>query len=180
MKKKVLFACEYHSGRSVMAEAFLNRLCSEEFHAASAGFTPLPLPRVVIEVMREVGHDLSEFQPVRAADLVGQHFDYVITVSDLVNAALCPRFAGAPQRLHWMFPNPDTDEGDYTQKLARAREVRAAVQLKIAGWCAANCGQSLSPVNILRAAGQTRDPAKPWPAVSLHGRRFAGERMAGS
>jgi arsenate reductase len=142
MKKKVLFVCEHNHARSVMAEAFLNRQCPADFHAVSAGFVPLPIHPGVLAAMREIGYDLSHFQPTRASDLVGLRFDFVITVSDVATAARCPQFPGPHHRLHWIFPNPATDEGNEAHKLALVREVRDAIQLKVAAWCAANCGKA--------------------------------------
>ena len=58
-KTKVLFICVHNSARSQMAEAFLNTLAGERFYAESAGFEPGILNPYVIEVMKEVGIDIS-------------------------------------------------------------------------------------------------------------------------
>src|SRR5436190_879266 len=103
MKQKVLFVCIHNSARSQMAEAFLNQTCGEQFSAQSAGIEPGKLNPVVVEVMREVGIDMSRNETKSVENLIqsGAHFDYVITVCDETSAERCPVFPGKTQRLHW-------------------------------------------------------------------------------
>jgi arsenate reductase len=138
MKKKVLFICVHNSARSQMAEAFLNQMCCTDFVAQSAGIEPGALNPYVVAAMKELGYDLSRNKTKRAADFIGQPFDYVITVCDAASAARCPVFPGVNQ-LHWSFPDPSAFHGTPEQKLAKAREVRDAIQLKITAWCSAYC-----------------------------------------
>ena len=62
MNKKVLFVCIHNSARSQMAEAFLNQECSPQITAQSAGLEPGQLNPLVVEVMSEVGIDISKNQ----------------------------------------------------------------------------------------------------------------------
>ena len=50
MKKKVLFICVHNSARSQMAEAWLNFICGELFHAQSAGLEPGKINPLVVQV----------------------------------------------------------------------------------------------------------------------------------
>lgn len=62
--KTVLFICVHNAGRSQMAEAFFNHLTRGGARAVSAG--TMPAGRVqpeVVQVMAEVGIDLSHQQP---------------------------------------------------------------------------------------------------------------------
>ena len=59
MKKKVLFICVHNSARSQMAEAWLNQICGEFFEAQSAGLEPGTLNPLAVQVMQEVGIDIS-------------------------------------------------------------------------------------------------------------------------
>ena len=52
-KQNVLFICVHNSGRSQMAEAWLNALCGDRFAAESAGLEPCTINPIV--VMREAG-----------------------------------------------------------------------------------------------------------------------------
>jgi arsenate reductase len=143
MKKKVLFVCIHNSARSQMAEAFLNQTCGDEFEAHSAGIEPGKLNPTVVEVMKEVGIDISGNQTKSVADMLksSKLFAYVITVCDETSAECCPIFPGVTTRLHWGFPDPSAFQG--AEKLAKTREVRDAIKEKIEQWCAEVC--SLTP-----------------------------------
>ena len=58
--QRVLFMCIHNSARSQMAEAFLNVAGGDRFEAESAGLEPGRINPLVVEVMREIGVDLSQ------------------------------------------------------------------------------------------------------------------------
>ncbi|MFC2034186.1 hypothetical protein ACFLTT_02130 [Chloroflexota bacterium] len=59
---KVLFVCVHNSGRSQMTEAFLNNLAKGK--VISVGTESLKdIEPVVVQVMREVGIDISQQRP---------------------------------------------------------------------------------------------------------------------
>jgi len=141
MKPKVLFICVHNSARSQMAEAWLNHLCGEFFEAQSAGLEPGTLNPLAIEVMREVGIDISAKKTRAVSDVFNsaQLFSYVITVCDESSAEMCPVFPGPTKRLHWSFPDPSQVIGTHAEKLRRVREIRDAIRAKIDSWCAEVC-----------------------------------------
>lgn len=139
MKKRVLFVCVHNSARSQMAEAFLNQICGAEFAADSAGLEPGRLNPVVIEVMKEIGADISANQTKPVSAFLHQAWDYVITVCDEAGAERCPIFPGKTRRLHWGFPDPSSFPGPLPAKLAMTREVRDAIKAKVEAWCAEVC-----------------------------------------
>ncbi len=102
-KIKVLFVCVHNSARSQMAEAFLNQLAGDKFKAESAGLEPGTLNPLVVEVMKEIGIDISHNQTKSAFDFFkqGRLFNFVITVCDSASAERCPIFPGVTQRLGW-------------------------------------------------------------------------------
>ena len=62
--KTVLFVCVGNSGRSQMAEGFFNHLANGKARAISAGTKPASaVDPKTIEVMREVGIDISAARP---------------------------------------------------------------------------------------------------------------------
>ena len=140
-KKKVLFVCIHNSARSQMAEAFLNRICPEDFFAQSAGIEPGKLNPIVVQAMQENGIDISRNQTKSVADFIArkEHFDYVITVCDETSAERCPVFPGQTTRLHWGFPDPSSFIGTPEEKLARTRQVRDTIEVRIKSWCAEMC-----------------------------------------
>jgi arsenate reductase (thioredoxin) len=132
-KTRVLFVCIHNSARSQMAEAFLNQLGGDRFEALSAGLEPGTLNPWVVEVMREIGVDISGNQTKSVFDFYkrGELFGYVITVCDGASGERCPIFPGITQRLHWEFPDPAAVAGSREEILARIREIRDSIKLKI-------------------------------------------------
>jgi arsenate reductase len=141
MKQRVLFICIHNSARSQMAEAFLKNVCGNDFEVHSAGLEPGKLNPVVVEVMAEIGIDISKNQTKAASDFVNsaREFDWVITVCDEASAERCPVFPGGAKRLHWGFPDPSGFSGSPDQKLEKVREVRDAIKAKVYEWCELNC-----------------------------------------
>ena len=144
MKERVLFICVHNSARSQMAEAFLNQLCGDVFEAHSAGLEPGKLNPIVVEVMQEIGIDISGNPTKAVFDLFksGKVFSCVITVCDETSAERCPIFPGVTRRLHWSFPDPSAIQGTHEEKLAGTREVRDSIKAKIEQWCAEVCRQA--------------------------------------
>ena len=140
MRKRVLFVCIHNSARSQMAEAFLNQACSEEFEGRSAGLEPTTINPLVVEVMREVGIDLSEkkTQDVWTLAKRGTLFAFVISVCDEA-AERCPVFPGVCKRDAWSFADPSTFEGTHEEKLEKTRLVRDAIRRQIERFCDAQC-----------------------------------------
>ncbi len=140
-KKKVLFVCIHNSARSQMAEAFLNKICGEEFEAHSAGIEPGKLNPIVVAAMQEVGIDISANKTKAVFDFIksGQLFSHVITVCDETSAERCPIFPGVTTRLHWGFPDPSSFTGTHKEKLAKTREVRDTIKQQIEKWCEEVC-----------------------------------------
>jgi arsenate reductase (thioredoxin) len=136
-KKRVLFVCVHNSARSQIAEAFLNALAGDRFEAMSAGLEPGTLNPLVVEVMKEVGIDISRNQVKSAFDLFkkGELFSYVVTVCDAASAEQCPLFPGLlTAQIHWSFADPSSFTGNYEERLAQTRLVRDAIKTKIEEW----------------------------------------------
>jgi arsenate reductase len=119
-----------------MAEAFLKRLGSDRFEVESAGLEPKDINPLVLEVMTEIGYDLSG----QKADSVfeffkeGRLYDFVITVCDKEVEKRCPIFPGVRKRVNWPFPDPEDVEGTHEEKLDGVRKIRDSIQSKIEDW----------------------------------------------
>jgi arsenate reductase len=144
MKKRVLFICVHNSARSQMAEAWLNEICGEYFEAQSAGLEPGTLNPLAVEVMGEVGIDISKKKTQAVFDVFksDQLFAYVITVCDEASAEKCPIFPGPATRLHWSFPDPSEVQGSEAAKLEQVRAIRDEIREKIDQWCEEVCLQT--------------------------------------
>jgi len=105
-KTRVLFLCAHNSARSQMAEALLRALGGEKFEVASAGHVPTEVHPLAIEVMKEIGIDISRQRAKSVAELFGQTFDYVVTLCGDDAPGSCPFFPGGKHYLHVPFPDP--------------------------------------------------------------------------
>jgi len=137
MKKKVLFICVHNSARSQMAAGLLNKRCGDFFEAESAGLEPGKLNPLAIDVLREVGIDISQNKTRAVFDVfkAGELFAYVITVCDESEAENCPIFPGVTTRLHWSFSDPSRFEGTREEKLEQTRHVRDQIDEQIRQFC---------------------------------------------
>lgn len=135
-RKKVLFVCIHNSARSQMAEAFLNLLAGDRFEAESAGLEAGVLNPLIIEVMMELGIDISGNRTKGVFDFIkaGKLFHYVITVCDETSGNRCPIYPGYAKRLHWNFPDPSELEGSRDEKLQSARRIRDELKARIEAW----------------------------------------------
>jgi arsenate reductase len=133
LKYKILFVCVHNSARSQMAEAFLNRMDNGHFEAESAGLEPGKLNRNVVEVMKEVGIDISGNKTRSVFDLfkAGKRYAAVITVCDGASAETCPIFPGNVKRIGWSFADPSGFTGTKEEILEKTRRVRDEVEKKV-------------------------------------------------
>ncbi|MEW6258945.1 MAG: arsenate reductase ArsC [Thermodesulfobacteriota bacterium] len=104
-KVNVLFLCTGNTCRSQMAEGFARKLWSDRLQAYSAGVDPGKLDAKAVQVMAEVGVDISVQRPKSIDSLGGIPFDVVITLCDHANET-CPYFPGKVIRLHQGFDDP--------------------------------------------------------------------------
>ena len=135
-KIKILFVCVHNSARSQMAEAFLNDMGNGKFSAESAGLEPGVLNPVVVDVMKEIGFDLSNNKTKSVFEFFkqGKRFEYVVTVCDEANSERCPILPSAKKTLHWSFKDPSAIKGTYDEKLTETRIIRDEIKSKLEKW----------------------------------------------
>lgn len=129
-KKRVLILCTGNSARSQMAEGLLRADAGDRFEVASAGVNPSHVRPEAIEVMREIGIDISGHRSKSVDEFVSQEFDYLITVCDNANEQ-CPIFPGKTERIHWSFEDPAAVQGDAEARLAVFRRVRDEIRARL-------------------------------------------------
>lgn len=102
--KKVIFACVHNAGRSQMAAAFFNRLVAPSVaRAVSAGTQPAErVHPEVVEVMQEVGFDISAAKPQRLTDEMAKDAHMLITMGC---GDECPYVSGL-RRDDWPLSDP--------------------------------------------------------------------------
>jgi arsenate reductase len=119
--KKILFLCRENSARSQMAEGIVNSLFKDKYKAFSAGVELKEVHPLAIEVMKEIGIDISNHKSKHLNQFSGEEFDYVITVCAGDLKGTCPFFPGkAGKRLSWAIPDP-AEKGDI-ESFRRARD----------------------------------------------------------
>jgi arsenate reductase len=133
-KIKVLFLCTGNSARSQMAEAFLRKYARERFDVFSAGLEPTAVNPLTIQVMEEIGVNMSSHRSKHLDVYVGKvNFNYLITVCDNAEKK-CPFFPGVGIRLHWPFDDPARASGNDAEKLAKFRQVRDQIDSRVREW----------------------------------------------
>jgi arsenate reductase len=132
-RRRVLFLCTHNSARSQMAEGFLRAWAGDRFEVASAGTEATRVHPLAIRAMDEVGIDLSTHRSKTFDTLLGQTWDYVITVCDSANEH-CPLLPGPTTRIHWSFDDPSRAAGDEGQQLTTFRRVRDEIQTRLKDW----------------------------------------------
>jgi arsenate reductase len=113
-----------------MAEALLRKIAGDRFQMFSAGTAPQGLSPLTIEVMREIGIDISGQRSKSVDEFAGQEFRYVITVCDSARQT-CPAFPGRGKRLHWSIPDPAEAEGRDEAAVDAFRAARDELQRRI-------------------------------------------------
>ncbi|HEY4028485.1 MAG TPA: arsenate reductase ArsC [Candidatus Dormibacteraeota bacterium] len=99
----VLFVCLHNAGRSQMSQALFEQAAGRRHQAASAGTTPAErVHPEVVEVMRELGLDLSGRTPQRLTTELSQWADLIVTMGC---GDECPYVPGK-RYLDWDLPDP--------------------------------------------------------------------------
>ena len=129
---KVLILCTGNSCRSQMAHGFLQSFDdSLEVHSAGTRLASAVNPKAV-EVMREVGIDISSHFPKHVHLYLDDEWDYVITVCGSANDS-CPMFTGkVAHRLHIGFDDPSDAVGSEEFVVSEFRRVRDEIKQRFA------------------------------------------------
>lgn len=132
-KERVLILCTGNSARSQMAEGLLRELHGDKFEVHSAGVDPSIVRPEAIDVMKEIGIDISGHTSKSADIFAGQEFDYIITVCDNAKEQ-CPYFPGSAKRIHRTFEDPASASGTYDDRAAAFRRVRDQISEYLRGF----------------------------------------------
>jgi arsenate reductase (thioredoxin) len=118
-----IFACVHNAGRSQMSAAFFNQLADPaKAHGISAGTNPGErIHPVVVEVMQEVGIDLSQAKPQKLTAELAQGAELLVTMGC---GDECP-FVPGVRRADWPLPDPKG------LPLQEVRAIRDTVRLHV-------------------------------------------------
>ena len=128
--KSVLFLCVANSSRSQMAEGLARARFGERVRVQSAGSAPTRVNPYAIEVMREIGIDISSHASKLVDDVDARDVDTVVT---LCAEEVCPVFLGRVRRLHWPIVDPAREAGDLPREdvLERFRVARDEIRARV-------------------------------------------------
>jgi arsenate reductase (thioredoxin) len=126
---KILVICTGNSARSQMVEGFLKHY-KKEWKIHSAGTSPKGLNSLAVEVMSEIGIDISNYKSKNIDLFLNKQFDYVITVCDNAKES-CPVFPGNAKYLHWSLKDPADAKGTKEEELATFRKIRDEIENKV-------------------------------------------------
>lgn len=128
--RTLLFLCVANSARSQMAEGLARMLFGSRIAVESAGSEPSTVNPYAIEVMREVGVDLTTHhsKSVQTIDPAT-----VATVVTLCAEEVCPVFLGKARRLHWPIQDPASNDPSIPREdmLRRFRTARDQIQARL-------------------------------------------------
>lgn len=130
MATKVLFLCSKNACRSQMAEALAAQLSKGKVEAHSAGLYPSSVDPRAIQVMKEIGIDISH-QTSKAIDIKETiQMNYVITLCDEVESQ-CPITPYFVQRQYWPHDDSAEAQGDDEYIMNQYRRVRDSIKERV-------------------------------------------------
>ena len=126
-RRRVLFVCNHNSARSQMAEAMLNAWGGDRFQAFSAGTEATGIKPETVQVMDEIGIDISAQRSKTIDEFRGQSFDWFITVCDEAQQN-CPVLPGVRDVAHWSIEDPSAATGAPEERLEVFRTARNRIR----------------------------------------------------
>jgi len=119
--RHILFLCVQNSARSQLAEGIARFLAPPGVTVSSAGSSPAFVRPQAIQVLKEIGIDISAHRSKAIDEIDAAAVDAVIT---LCAEEVCPIFLGDAVRLHWGLSDPAKAQGDDEARLNAFRSTR--------------------------------------------------------
>jgi arsenate reductase len=113
-----------------MAEGLVNHFLGGCFQAFSAGTEATRVNPLAIQVMAELGIDISGHHSKTMDEFAGARFDYVVTLCGDANEK-CPLFFGGAERVHLGFDDPSRLPGSDEEVLPEYRRVRDEIKHRL-------------------------------------------------
>ncbi len=128
MPKKILFVCVENAGRSQMAEGFFRKYAPSGYEPQSAGTKPIgTINPLAIEVMKEVGIDISSQQPKIISDSMIQQSSRIVNMG-CMDKESCPAVF-VQNVLDWAIPDPKG------KPLDDVRKIRDMIEIMVLEFC---------------------------------------------
>ena len=113
-----------------MADGFARALLSATTRVNSAGIYPGTVNRLTIDVMREIGIDISSHRSKQLAEVAGLSFDLAVVLAESAFESVTQKIQAREVRL-WAFPDPICEPGEDEVLKEKIRRVRDGIREKI-------------------------------------------------
>ena len=124
----LLFLCVANSARSQMAEGLARARFGDRIRVQSAGSRPSTIDSRAVQVMAEIGIDISG-QWSKGLDTVD--LTVVDTVVTLCADEVCPAYLQVHRQVHWALPDPTAKTGHEGDQLQPFRNARDAIEIRL-------------------------------------------------
>ena len=125
-----LFFGSGNSCRSQMAEGFARHLAGDVHRVYSAGTAPKQIHPVAIQVMKEVGIDISGQHSKGMESIPSNEIERIITLC-AESAEDCPALPKRVEHIHWPLRDPGLAQGTQEEILRSFREVRNQIRERV-------------------------------------------------
>ena len=123
-RKTILFVCVQNAGRSQMAEGFFRKYAPDGYDPLSAGTVPISqINALAIQVMNEVGIDISKQKPKDLAEDMMRNSDKIINMG-CMDKNFCPTLF-IPRVIDWGIEDPKD------KPIEKVREIRDEIERRI-------------------------------------------------
>lgn len=122
VKSKMLLVSMRNASRTQMAEGFCRAFYEDEVEVYSAGSDPQEIDPTTIDVMDEVGIDISKQESNTLMDFIEHDIDYVIMICGNFNA--CPVFLGGKKYFKKPLRDIHPFKGSEEEKIELLRDIR--------------------------------------------------------
>jgi len=159
----VLFICTRNSGRSIMAEAVLEKIGRGQFRAYSAGTEPAPSPMPdVLKRLQVMGHDVSHLRSKAWTEFTGPdapRMDFVITLCDVPEGETCPDLGARAIAATWPLPDPAKLRGSEVERTTLLNELYGMIRRRLEAFTALPFG-SLGKMALKARLDELGDSAR--------------------
>ena len=124
----------------------MHHWAGDRVRVVSAGSHPTEVvARFSVQVMHEIGIDISAHTTSGFDEYIDREFDWVITLCDHARD-FCPVFKGKngdSKHLHWSIPDPMHASNDPALELKAYRDARDDIAGRIVKWLEENLGMKV-------------------------------------
>ncbi|MEG6585708.1 arsenate reductase ArsC [Dendrosporobacter sp. 1207_IL3150] len=126
MKERVLFLCTHNAARSQMAEGLLRSLGGDKYEVYSAGTEPTLVNPYAVQVMAEIGIDISKHYSKSINEFRKTNFHHVVSLCDKTKE-ICSFYYGY-KTYEESFSDPSEFTGPDEEVLAQVRITRDKIR----------------------------------------------------